>query len=38
MGILCTAAFTLITPLAARWNVGVFIAVRVLEGLGEVSG
>ncbi|XP_052764717.1 sialin-like [Mya arenaria] len=34
-GVLCTAVFTLLTPLAARWNVGVFIAVRVLEGLGE---
>ncbi|KAL4217610.1 hypothetical protein ACF0H5_022352 [Mactra antiquata] len=34
-GVLCTAILTLATPLAARYSVGVFIAVRVLEGLGE---
>ena len=37
LGILCTALFTIITPFAARAGVGVFIAVRVLEGIGEVS-
>ena len=34
-GTLCTAALTLITPLAANTGLGYFIAVRVLEGLGE---
>ncbi|XP_064652399.1 sialin-like [Lineus longissimus] len=35
LGVLCTAVLTLVTPLAARYSVGLFIAVRVLEGLGE---
>lgn len=35
-GVLCTAVLTLITPLAARYNLGTFIAVRVIEGIGEV--
>ncbi|XP_078504186.1 sialin isoform X1 [Lissotriton helveticus] len=34
-GILGTAAFTLLTPLAAELGVGYLIAVRALEGLGE---
>ncbi|XP_067665281.1 sialin-like [Haliotis asinina] len=35
-GILCTAILTLLTPLAARLGgLPVFIAVRVLEGIGE---
>ena len=37
LGVLCTAVLTLVTPVAARFHVGVFIAVRVLEGLGEVN-
>jgi ACS family sodium-dependent inorganic phosphate cotransporter-like MFS transporter 5 len=36
LGVLCTSVLTLVTPIAARYHVGVFIAVRVLEGLGEV--
>lgn len=36
-GVLCTAVLTLLTPLAARWNLYVFIALRVVEGIGEVS-
>lgn len=35
-GVLCTAILTLLTPLAARWNLYVFIALRVIEGIGEV--
>jgi len=35
IGTLCTAILTLLTPLAAEAGVGVFIALRVLEGLGE---
>lgn len=35
-GILGTAVFTLFTPLAADLGAGFLIAVRVLEGLGEV--
>lgn len=35
-GILGTAVFTLFTPLAADLGVGYLIAVRALEGLGEV--
>ncbi|KAM9315934.1 sialin [Gastrophryne carolinensis] len=34
-GILCTALFTLLTPLAADLGAGYLIAVRALEGLGE---
>ena len=36
-GILCTAALTLLTPVAARFNFYALIALRVLEGIGEVS-
>ncbi|XP_078664685.1 sialin-like [Branchiostoma floridae x Branchiostoma belcheri] len=35
LGILCTALFTLVTPVAARANKYLFIAVRVIQGLGE---
>ncbi|XP_048729077.1 sialin-like isoform X3 [Ostrea edulis] len=35
LGVLCTAILTLLTPLAARWNLYVFIALRVIEGIGE---
>ena len=37
IGVLGTAALTLLTPVAARLSVGTFIAVRVVEGIGEVS-
>jgi MFS transporter, ACS family, solute carrier family 17 (sodium-dependent inorganic phosphate cotransporter), other len=37
LGILSTAFFTLISPLAARAGSGWLIAVRVLMGLGEVN-
>ena len=36
-GILMTALFTLLTPLAARGNMYMLIAIRVLEGLFEVT-
>ncbi|KAG2467242.1 S17A5 protein, partial [Polypterus senegalus] len=35
IGILGTAVFTLLTPLAAHLGAGYLIAVRVLEGIGE---
>jgi len=35
VGVLITVIFTLLTPLAANASVGLFAAVRVLEGLGE---
>ncbi|KAF4526241.1 hypothetical protein B566_EDAN001926 [Ephemera danica] len=35
LGVLVTALFTLASPIAARTGKGVFVAVRVLEGLGE---
>ena len=35
LGTLCTAILTLLTPLAAEAGAGTFIALRVLEGLGE---
>ncbi|KFM80289.1 putative inorganic phosphate cotransporter, partial [Stegodyphus mimosarum] len=34
-GVLITAIFSLLTPLAASWGIGAFVTVRVLEGLGE---
>jgi ACS family sodium-dependent inorganic phosphate cotransporter-like MFS transporter 5 len=37
VGTLVTAILTLLTPLAAKAGSGVFISVRVLMGLGEVS-
>lgn len=38
LGLLITAVFALLTPLAARTHVGFLIAARVIQGLGEVSG
>ena len=35
-GIGSTAILTLLTPLAARVHVGLFIAIRIVEGLFEV--
>nr|XP_042909281.1 putative inorganic phosphate cotransporter isoform X2 [Parasteatoda tepidariorum] len=35
MGILVTAIFTLLTPLAANWSVWALVAARTIEGLGE---
>uniref|UniRef100_A0A1I8IM27 Sialin n=1 Tax=Macrostomum lignano TaxID=282301 RepID=A0A1I8IM27_9PLAT len=35
IGILWTAALTLLTPLAAHWGVAALICLRVLEGVGE---
>jgi len=37
IGSMVTAVFTLLTPVAAKWGTEYLIAVRVLEGLGEVS-
>lgn len=37
IGIFATAVLTLLTPLAARTGPAYMIAVRVLEGIGEVS-
>ncbi|KAK3788190.1 hypothetical protein RRG08_020896 [Elysia crispata] len=34
-GVLCTAVLTLITPVAVRYSVYLFIAVRIVEGIGE---
>ena len=34
---LCTAVLTLLTPVAARTNFALLIAVRIFEGIGEVS-
>ena len=36
-GVLWTTVLTLLTPLAARFSVYAFVALRILEGLGEVS-
>jgi len=36
LGILCTAILTLLTPIAARTHVYLLLAVRILEGIGEV--
>ena len=36
-GVLTTSVLTMLTPLAARHSVGTLIAVRILEGLGEVK-
>jgi ACS family sodium-dependent inorganic phosphate cotransporter-like MFS transporter 5 len=35
IGVLMTAVFTLLSPIAARYNFTLFIIVRVLEGMGE---
>lgn len=37
IGVLMTAVFTLLSPIAARYNFTLFIIVRVLEGMGEVG-
>ncbi|KAG7280337.1 hypothetical protein CRUP_026878 [Coryphaenoides rupestris] len=37
LGILSTAVFTLLTPVAANMGAGYLIAVRILEGIGSVS-
>ena len=37
VGVGVTALFTLLTPPLARMGVGMLIAVRVIEGLFEVS-
>ena len=37
LGVLCTTILTLLTPLAAKAGVGWLMAVRVMEGIGEVS-
>ena len=37
LGVLSTVLFTLITPLAADLGAGYLIAVRVMEGVGEVG-
>lgn len=37
VGIVMTAVLTILTPLAARTGPEYIIAVRVLEGVGEVS-
>ena len=37
LGVLCTAVFTLVTPIAARAGFRWLIALRVLEGVGEVG-
>jgi len=34
-GVLVTAIFTLITPLAAHWDLPLLVLVRILEGMGE---
>ncbi|XP_077990261.1 sialin-like [Glandiceps talaboti] len=34
-GVLCTAVLTLLTPIAARTSVGLLIALRIVEGIGE---
>ena len=35
VGVLLTAVFTLLTPLAANTNLGLLYTVRIIEGLGE---
>lgn len=35
LGVLITALFTLLSPIAARTNFPLFIIVRILEGMGE---
>ena len=36
LGVLFSSLFSLLTPVAARWNVAALIVVRVLTGLAEV--
>lgn len=35
IGVLITAIFTLLTPIAAHWSLPALVLVRVLEGMGE---
>ena len=35
VGVLVTAVFTLLTPLAANTNIYLLYVVRIIEGLGE---
>ena len=37
LGSMVTAVFTLLTPIAAKWGTEYLIAVRIIEGLGEVT-
>ena len=37
VGVFWTTALTLLTPLAANFSVFALVALRILEGLGEVS-
>lgn len=37
IGTFITALLTLLTPIAAKWHVGVLIFIRALEGLAQVS-
>ena len=37
IGILITSLLTILTPFAARFNVNLFIALRIAEGIGEVG-
>eukprot|EP00794_Sanderia_malayensis_P012121 gene12121-13372_t len=37
IGILVTSVLTVLTPIVARYSVTLFIALRVVEGLGEVN-
>ena len=38
LGVGLTAVFTMLSPLAAGVSEGLFVAVRILEGLCEVGG
>lgn len=35
IGVLMTAIFTLLTPIAAYWSLPAFVLIRILEGMGE---
>ena len=37
LGVLCTSALTLLTPVVSKANVYLFVALRILEGIGEVG-
>lgn len=37
IGVLCSSAFTMLVPVAAKAGYGWLLAVRVLTGLGDVS-
>ena len=36
LGVVITALFTVLSPLAARTSDGLFLAIRILEGMAEV--